>query len=121
MKREISILFSVIFFFAVGTASAEEGAFTKYDLCEISGYFSGRGESFMFGLATHHNRTSDPDFFQGSQCMGLFESGYNAGIKTSKGELKYSSTENAIRNKSADFADFMYSHILNNSGLVVKN
>jgi len=105
MKIFVTIIILLIISPLVAFAETESSRFTKYDLCEIEGYFSGFDNSFMAGLASYPNRfrADDSGFFSGSQCQGLRKFGIETANKLKTGVGNLTQNEYAVMKKAGRF------------------
>ncbi len=88
---------------------------SKFDLCEITGYFQGNQERFLEDLASFH--LYEDGFIADSQCDILRQSGFKTGSKQSG---PWSESELKTIQKANYFKKRVLTSTLKSSGIVVK-
>lgn len=89
-------------------------SFTKYDLCEVSGFFAGTEQHFMASLASHKNYQSG--FHNDSQCRAIYASAFKVGkkfVSVSQLTAGFDATEAQTLNKADEFKNKILDTILN--------
>ena len=121
----MKIFKSIIFLFFISPfvafAETETNEFTKYDLCEIEGYFIGFDNSFMAGLASYPIRFQSDisDFFTDSQCQGLRKFGIDTANKLKTGRGNLTPNEYTVLKKAGKFESAIEKSIIKLSNISV--